>query len=89
MGFECALRQTTADFLTALTSASERRVRPGYEGLVPRTAEEFAQNWRASQTYQRLLVDIDRFNTEYPIGHDCDSVTSFIASRKAQQALHQ
>lgn len=87
MGFECTPRQTTADFLTGLTSPFERRVRPGYEGLVPSTAEEFAQTWQKSQTYERLIADINRFNSKYPV--DGDSVATFTASRRAQQAKQQ
>jgi hypothetical protein len=42
IGFECASRQTTAGFLTSLTSPAERLVKPGFENKTPRTAEEFA-----------------------------------------------
>ncbi|KUJ09554.1 putative ABC transporter [Mollisia scopiformis] len=87
MGFECAPRQTTADFLTALTSPAERRVRPGYEGLVPSTADEFAQRWMCSKAYERLLDDIDRYNQKFPIGGA--SVQAFTESRRAQQAVQQ
>jgi ATP-binding cassette subfamily G (WHITE) protein 2 (PDR) len=30
LGFECPLRQTTADFLTSLTNLAERLVRKGF-----------------------------------------------------------
>jgi hypothetical protein len=62
MGFFCPPRQTTADFLTSLTSPSERRVRPGYEDKVPRTPVEFAQRWRNSPECARLLREIDAFD---------------------------
>ncbi len=42
MGFHCPERQTTPDFLTSLTNAQERVVRPGFENKVPRTPDEFA-----------------------------------------------
>lgn len=87
MGFESAPRQTTADFLTALTSPGERRIIPGYEALVPRTAEEFAEAWKSSKTYQRLLEDISRYNEKHPIGGP--SVAAFVESRRAQQAVQQ
>ena len=41
MGFYCPPRQTTADFLTSLTSPAEREVRLGFEGRVPNTPDEF------------------------------------------------
>ncbi|KAJ4109141.1 ATP-binding cassette transporter snq2 [Fusarium oxysporum] len=40
LGFECPERQTTADFLTAVTDPTERRFRPGFEHRAPRTPEE-------------------------------------------------
>lgn len=87
MGFECAPRQTTADFLTALTSPGERRIQPGYEILVPRTADEFVETWKSSKTYQRLLEDINLYNERYPIGGS--AVAAFVESRRAQQAVQQ
>jgi hypothetical protein len=87
MGFECALRQTTADFLTSLTSPAERLVRPGFEGQTPRTAEEFAKAWKMSPEYARLMQDIEKYDQRYPIGGA--SVVEFAASRNAQQAAQQ
>ncbi|KAK9433828.1 ABC-transporter extracellular N-terminal-domain-containing protein [Lipomyces doorenjongii] len=46
MGFDCPDRQTTADFLTSLTSPSERVVKPDYENRVPRTPDEFVTAWK-------------------------------------------
>lgn len=58
LGFECPERQTTADFLTAVTDVNERRVRPGFEHRVPRTAEELEKAFRESPNYQELLQDV-------------------------------
>lgn len=87
MGFDCAPRQTTADFLTSLTNPAERVIRPGHEIRVPRTAEEFALAWKNSNEYAKLVQDIELYNKEYPLGGQ--SVDLFTASRRAQQALHQ
>jgi ABC-type multidrug transport system ATPase subunit len=87
MGFECAPRQTTADFLTSLTSPAERLVKPGFESKTPRTAEEFAIVWKSSQEYSGLMSEIDAFDAAYPIGGK--SVDDFVASRRAQQAKQQ
>jgi len=38
LGFDCPASQTTPDFLTSMTSSSERRVRAGCENTVPRSA---------------------------------------------------
>ncbi len=59
MGFQCPERQTTANFLTSLTSPLERVVRPGFEDKVPRTADEFAAAWSSSVEHAQLIVDIE------------------------------
>ncbi|KAK4052513.1 Multidrug resistance protein [Microbotryomycetes sp. JL201] len=87
MGFHCPDRQTTADFLTSLTSDLERRVEPGFEGKVPQTPEEFEQRWKASPEYQQLLREIDEYNAQYPIGGEAEE--EFKASRRAQQSKGQ
>lgn len=85
MGFECPERQTTGDFLTSLTSPSERRARSGFEDKVPRTPDEFAERWKSSNEYAQLLKEIDEFNEKYPIG---SSLQEFHHKRKAAQASH-
>lgn len=58
LGFECPSRQTTADFLTAVTDPVERRFRPGWEDRTPKTPEELEKAFKASVHYQRLLEDM-------------------------------
>lgn len=87
MGFECPDRQTTADFLTSMTSALERVVRPGWENRVPRTPEEFAARWKESQVRAQLLKDIDVYDKKYAIGGEY--LEKFKQSRQAQQAKRQ
>ncbi|KAL2838950.1 ABC-2 type transporter-domain-containing protein [Aspergillus pseudodeflectus] len=84
MGFDCPDRQTTADFLTSLTSPTERLVREGYENRVPRTPDEFAARWKASEERQKLLEDIEAFQNEFPIGGD--KLEEFNRSRAAEKA---
>lgn len=87
MGFECPDRQTTADFLTSITSPSERVVRPGYEDQVPQTPDEFAEVWKGSKDRARLLRDIERYEKSYPLGGQ--SVENFLEARRAMQAKSQ
>ncbi|KAF7716532.1 Uncharacterized protein PECH_005181 [Penicillium ucsense] len=84
MGFECPDRQTTADFLTSLTSPSERRVRDGYEDLVPRSADEFAARWKESAERKQLLKEIQDGRKQHPV--DQDRLDIFSVSRAAQKA---
>ncbi|KAL4798982.1 ABC-2 type transporter-domain-containing protein [Aspergillus venezuelensis] len=87
MGFECPERQTTADFLTSLTSPAERVVRKGFEGRVPQTPDEFAAAWKNSDAHAQLMRDIEEYNQEFPLNGE--SVGKFIESRKAMQSKNQ
>jgi ATP-binding cassette subfamily G (WHITE) protein 2 (PDR) len=80
MGFDCPSRQTTADFLTSLTSPAERLVRPGFEGRVPHTPDEFAAAWQKSEDRAQLLREIDEFDRQYPIGGE--QLEKFKTSRR-------
>ncbi|KAG2420320.1 ABC transporter CDR4 [Aspergillus terreus] len=84
MGFDCPDRQTTADFLTSLTSPTERRARKGFEHLVPRTPDEFAERWQQSAERKQLLADIEAFRNEFPIGGNKQE--EFSRSRAAEKA---
>ena len=62
MGYVSPARQTTADFLTAVTNPAERIVNPEFikEGkFVPSNAKEMEAHWRNSENYKRMIADID------------------------------
>ncbi|KAJ4009678.1 Multidrug resistance protein [Fusarium irregulare] len=87
LGFECPARQTTPDFLTSMTAPSERIVREGFKGKVPRTPDEFATAWKNSPEYKALQVEIEEYKVAHPInGPDAEA---FRASKQAQQAKRQ
>lgn len=87
LGFECPARQTTPDFLTSMTAPLERHVRPGFEGRVPRTPDEFATAWRNSVNYQLLQNEIEQYKVAHPI--DGPDAEAFRAAKHAQQAKGQ
>jgi len=87
LGFDCPERQTTADFLTSLTSPSERIVRPGFEHKTPRTPDEFAAVWQKSEDRAKLMREIDDFERQYPVGGP--QLEKFRQSRKAVIARSQ
>jgi ATP-binding cassette subfamily G (WHITE) protein 2 (PDR) len=87
MGFICPDRQTDADFLTSMTSALERIVKPGFEDQVPRTPDEFAARWKASPERAELMVAIEAYNAKYALGGEY--LEKFKQSRRAQQAKAQ
>ncbi|KAJ3536716.1 hypothetical protein NM208_g6606 [Fusarium decemcellulare] len=66
LGFECPARQTTPDFLTSMTSPTERVPRPGHHP--PRTADEFAAAWRNSAEHKALQAEIEEYKTQHPLG---------------------
>jgi hypothetical protein len=59
MGFVCAEGSNVADFLTSVAVHTERIVKPGCEGQVPNSAEEFEQRYKASELYQQTLEAIE------------------------------
>jgi ATP-binding cassette subfamily G (WHITE) protein 2 (PDR) len=87
MGFDCPDRQTTADFLTSMTSAQERVIRAGWEGKVPQTSDDFAARWKESAQRKALLAELDEYDQKYTIGGEY--LQKFKESRRAQQAKHQ
>lgn len=87
LGFDCPARQTTADFLTSMTSSLERVVRPGWEDRVPRAPEEFAARWKESPQRKALLHEIDAYEQKYTVGGEHQK--KFEESRRAQQAKRQ
>lgn len=84
MGFSCKERMSTPDFLTSLTSPSERVVRDGFEDKVPQTPAEFEARWIGSLEYANLKLAIKSYHRRYPIGGQ--SVAIFRQSREAEQA---
>jgi len=87
LGFDCPSRQTTADFLTSMTSALERVVRKGFENRVPRTPDDFALMWKNSPERAALVKEVDDYNIQYEIGGQY--LQEFKDSRRAQQSKHQ
>lgn len=62
MGFDCPDRQTTADFLTAITDPKARFAREGFADRVPRTPEEFEKAWLNSEDSQAMQREIEAFD---------------------------
>ena len=63
-------RLTTSDFLTGVTHLHERTVKEGYEDIVPKTAQGFADVFKKSQEYAWAKQEIrnyeDRVEREHP-----------------------
>lgn len=63
MGFLRLPRQSSSEFLTAVTDPKGRFAKPGMEGKVPQTADDFEKYWHNSSDFQKLLVEIEDYNT--------------------------
>lgn len=87
MGFECPPQQTVPDFLTSLTSPSERKARPGFEDRVPRTPQEFTKAWKSSPEYVQLQKQINEFGEKYPFKGK--QYEEFVESRRWEKSKHR
>ena len=87
MGFHCAERAITGDFLTSLTNPAERVVREGFAHLVPHTPDEFAARWQQSEERAQLLKEIEEFEHAFPLRGQ--HLEKFKHARQAQKAKGQ
>lgn len=87
LGFVCPEQQTTADFLTSMTSHQERIVRPDMEGKTPRSPDEFATAWKASSYRAHLAEEIEEYLQSHPF--DGENHEKFQESRRADQSAFQ
>ena len=85
MGYQPANRQTTSDFLVAITDPNGRQVRDGMHG-VPSTAEEFEQYYRQSSIMQDNLEDMASFR-EQNVGKQ-ELISAYRQSATAEHARH-
>ncbi|KAL4745768.1 hypothetical protein BDW72DRAFT_211010 [Aspergillus terricola var. indicus] len=86
LGFFASPRQTIPDFLTSMTSAEERRVRPGFEESAPRSPDEFAERWKLSDERRRLLDELASYEQRHPPEM---RMAEYSRSRRAEQATQQ
>lgn len=87
LGFDCPESQTTPDFLTSMTSPTERLIKPGFETTAPRTPDDFVRCWRESSEYKRLTQEIDDYHDEHPFNGE--HLLKFSGSRKAEKSNNQ
>ncbi|OXG76830.1 ABC transporter PMR5, partial [Cryptococcus neoformans D17-1] len=82
MGWYKKSRQTTPDFLTAVTSPNERQVREGFEGKVPQTPDEFERYFLDSQEYKELQQDIQNYKQRHAEAGHADEFRHAVKSSK-------
>ncbi|KAI0074337.1 hypothetical protein K474DRAFT_1648129 [Panus rudis PR-1116 ss-1] len=86
MGYKPANRQTTADFLVAVTDPNGRITREGFENRVPRTADEFAEYYRNSEIAKANREDMQDYLEKF-VGKQ-DRITHYRASYHEDHASH-
>ncbi|AFR98586.2 ABC transporter PMR5 [Cryptococcus neoformans C23] len=82
MGWYKKSRQTTPDFLTAVTSHNERKVRDGFKGQIPETPEEFEQYFLESQEYKDLQQDIQQYKERHAQSSNADEFQTAVKNSK-------
>ncbi|GMF49935.1 unnamed protein product [[Candida] boidinii] len=87
LGFECPERQTTADFLTSLSSPTERKAKKGWELKVPRSPAEFEKCWKDSNEYKELIGEIDK-RIDLVEKNKAELAQTIETSHRASQANH-
>ena len=65
LGFEPANRQTTPDFLVAVTNPNARTIRTGFENRAPRTADDFARRYLESDIATINEQDMDSYRKDF------------------------
>lgn len=73
LGFQSPDRQTTADFLTAVTDPNERKFRPGKEASTPKTPEELERAYRSSRFYTQTQNEIQACEAHWRITEHRDA----------------
>ncbi|ODV97096.1 hypothetical protein PACTADRAFT_48852 [Pachysolen tannophilus NRRL Y-2460] len=86
MGFECPARQSTAEFLTAVTDPIGRFPKPGFENKVPKTAAEFEEYWLNSNEYHQLMRDIQ--DKRAKVSPD-ETKEAFVKSKQQEKMKYQ
>ena len=84
MGYQPANRQTTPDFLVAVTDPNARIARAGYENRVPRTPDEFAEHYRNSNVWQVNQQDMTAYLREF-VGKP-NRASAYMESARAEHA---
>lgn len=82
LGYYCPDRQTTPDFLTAVTDPTERRFREGFEKSAPRGPEELEKAYRESEYYQAVLNDVVEYAKE-------QEESDFADAKEFEDTAHQ
>lgn len=92
MGFEQLPHQSSADFLVSATDPSARKIRQGYESVVPRTPAAMEAHWQDSSLCAHVITEADSYLTSMGSVHSDQDMagikilTTTLNDRKARKA---
>ncbi|SNX87363.1 related to ATP-binding multidrug cassette transport protein [Melanopsichium pennsylvanicum] len=82
LGYDTPDRQTTADFVTALTDINQVVFRPGMKAQAPKTAEDRERVWRQSELYHQLESEMDSYEQHLAQAEQADQLKQTVRSEK-------
>lgn len=86
MGWQRPTRQTSSDFLTAVTNPGERKPRAGMEGKIPNSPSQFSEYWKKSPEYASLKLSMRQYSQENTL--DGTQETKLAQIKHDEQAEH-
>jgi ABC-type multidrug transport system ATPase subunit/ABC-type multidrug transport system permease subunit len=87
LGFVCPEGQSTPDFLTSMSSPSQRTALPGFADRVPRTPADFVKAWMDSTERKEFLSQIADYNVKHPLM--AESYQRFAEQRRLEKSRKQ
>lgn len=82
LGYDTPDRQTTADFVTALTDVNQVVFRPGMQNQAPKTAQDRERVWRSSNLYHQLEAEMESYEHHLAQAEQADQLKQTVRSEK-------
>lgn len=82
LGYDTPDRQTTADFVTALTDTNQVSFRPGMEQRAPKTAEDRERAWRQSELYRQVETEMASYEDHLAHAEQAEQLKQTVRSEK-------
>ncbi|SCU78069.1 LAFA_0A04742g1_1 [Lachancea sp. 'fantastica'] len=85
LGYVCPARQSTPEFLTALTDPKGlHEFVPGFKKSIPKSADDFEKCWVESEEYQQMLESIATYKQETQVENTKHLYDKSLAQEKSK-----